>query len=33
MFKEALPNCRYVYETLVNKEIDCDVFIPEYNHL
>lgn len=31
VFEEALPDCRYVYETLVADEVECDVFAPRYD--
>lgn len=33
LFEEAIPECRYVYETLVADEVPCDVFAPKYDHL
>jgi hypothetical protein len=32
LFEEALPDCRYVYETLVADPIECDTFAPDYDH-
>lgn len=31
IFEEAIPDCRYIYETRINKEFECDRFMPEHN--
>ena len=30
--EEALPDCRYIYETLVADPVECDTFVPKYDH-
>lgn len=30
IFEEAIPDCRYIFETRINKDIQCDRFMPEH---
>ena len=31
IFEDSLDQCRYIYETLINKDVQCDTFFPQHN--
>ncbi len=30
IFEQALPDSRFIYETVINQDIKCDTFLPEH---
>lgn len=32
IYEQAINECRYIYETRINHEVECDVFFPKFEY-